>query len=111
MGAIVVNFKEWLKERGLLAGYLRNRVDSLERNAWPYEVLLVDPSEWINHAFKWEGTPEGHTYWRTVHRSWNNILDNLLVPGGGDVRVEYGLPLYDKLGMTLILAEQEGKDG
>ena len=106
-----VNFREWLEWRGFLDGYLRNRLESMERNGWPYEVLMEDPYEWINHAFKWERTPENHDYWEEASESWDAELLGLPVSSDGDGRVDFGMPMNDKLGMTLLLAELEENNG
>ena len=108
MGDIVINFKEWLEERGLLDGYLKNRLASLELNWWPYEMLPTAPSEWLNHAFRWSGTPEGHCYWDGVNGRWDAGLRRFQASDIAAGRVEYGLPMDDKLGITLILAGMEG---
>ena len=103
-----LNFREWLEERGLLAGYLRNRLAYLEYDWWPYEVLILDPYKWTNHAFKWAGTPEGHCFWEGVNGRWDAVLRRFQAPDRGAGRFEYGLPMDDKLGITLILAGLEG---
>jgi len=38
----------------------------------------VEPQEWINQAFLWEDTPEGHHFWAEVDEFWRKELKNIL---------------------------------
>ena len=42
------------------------------------------PFELINHAFSWDNTKKGFTFWSNVNCMWRNIINN-------DVRITNGL--------------------
>ena len=102
-------FKDWLDERGLLSAFCRNRLNALgelDDNRW---ILRLDPGfpvYWLSRSFHFDtGMPGGRLAWSTAYKDWR------LLVGRPDVQVEAGIPLNDRLGLTLMLAELEEDDG
>ena len=75
------DFIRFLKEKGVYAAYRRNF--SLEYlKIWHndlYKKVVVDGenffnvvnwSLYINHAFDWEKSPEGHDFWGKLSHEW-----------------------------------------
>ena len=76
-------FIRFLKERGVYAAYRRNF--SLEYlKIWHNDLYkkivtngenffdVVNWKRYINHAFHWAATKEGHEFWQKLSREWSN---------------------------------------
>ena len=103
-----LNFREFLEGYGVFKEFVRNadragRIRSLEP-----VILYDDPADdWVNDAFEWSETPEGHGFWRDIHEEW--IWANNIAQVEGD-SVEPGFPLFDPLGLLLLASELEVDD-
>ena len=114
-------FRDFLKERGALEGYVRNRLWILKRvmGREPLPFMLtpvIIPSNvtryWVYRGFNWSRTPEGEEYWYDIDKAWkviNGPEDWKGLPRNGDT-FEAGIPLNDALGLELVLATLEDGD-
>ena len=96
-------FKDWLAERGCLRAFILNRLadDDWDGASCPVEIY---PSSWMGLAFKFSGVPEGYEYWENLRSDWRADYPR-------HDEVEMGMPINDKLGMALLLAELEEDHG
>ena len=101
-------FKDWLEERGVLKDWIRARLEDgaldLDDDGGVVSSNPVD-RDWILNAFTWSRTPRGDDGWHELHKKWRLALSDY-----HDV-VEPGMPINDKLGLSLLLAELEDEDG
>ena len=98
-----LSFRDWLSKQGILVKYLRNRVVSLSIGIWEFDLVYDEPRHWVSDSFRWAQTPEGHYFWDDINNKWADYAS-----GGG---MEYGMPLDDALGLSLVLAELEDENG
>ena len=109
-----LNFKEWLRDHNCLEVFARNR---LMDDDWEgYEAPdLDDPRGWVGMSFYGERAADpdhDKLYWANLHFEWSVAVGKFLqcYPYG---RVVPGMPLNDRLGMSLFVAGLEadyGKD-
>ena len=105
-----INFREFLRDRGLLGEYARILTGAgMRRN------LITDPHNelaaltWISAAFTLGGL-QCTSEWSKADDDWCRIVfDNKLIANPDNV--EFGFPLEDELGMALLLAEPGEPDG
>lgn len=66
-------FLKFLIKVGAYSIYIRNMTH--ERNAeWITKHHPIDDCyDYINDAFLWEITPEGHSYWESLHNEWREL--------------------------------------
>ena len=74
-------FFRFLKEKGVYAAYRRN-FDLTYLKTWHHSLYLkvvvdgenffdaVNWSLYINHAFNWEKSPQGHDFWGKLSKEW-----------------------------------------
>lgn len=73
-------FFNWLKSKGAYEAYKlarHNTNRSLEgiRTTNPYyRRRLIIPAQFINHAFTWSLTHEGHFFWNNMNSEWKKYL-------------------------------------
>ena len=103
-----LSFRQWLRDRGLLVEYLRNRLNSLNHSWLEYGTLLEDPSTWINQAFSWKDSPEGFYAWSNTSHQWSSTLSADTITFS---MVDPAIPLDDPMGLALLLAELEEENG
>ena len=99
-----INFKEWLAGRGVLLEYVRLRVAD---DDWGDSIAAPpehDPSKWISYAFTTTSAAASAVNWDDISYNW---LNEVFSPSR---KIETGMPMNDKLGMTLLLAELERDD-
>ena len=106
-----LNLKDWLRERGCLEAFARNRLsdDDWEGDEAPD---LDYPRGWIGKSFYGYRTvdPEyTEVYWSDLHLEWSAEVSKHLecYPDGAVVP---GIPLDDRLGMSLFVAKLEEAD-
>ena len=105
-----LNFRKWLESLGVLTEYVRGYLAG--DLVHPYATVPETcPMTWLNwqhpdiaHIVP-EGSVSGET-WEEIELSWDNLCQN-----GSFGEVVMGMPLTDKLGMTLLMAELEASDG
>jgi hypothetical protein len=78
------DFIRFLKEHGVYAAYRRN-FGLKYIKVWHHELYIkiavdgenffdvVDWRFYINHAFRWETSPEGHDFWQKLSHSWQSL--------------------------------------
>ena len=96
-----LNFRDWLEERGCLLPYVRARLTDTDWGDSSSAPDIDDPETWMLKAFWSMSTLEGCTYWGAVDIAWGEALRSHAV------KAVPGLPINDRLGMTLLLAELE----
>ena len=98
-----INFKDWLEEKGVLLEYVRYRVADPE---WSTCMAPVEgiPNSWITSSFWFSKMGID------VNVKWSRLSDEWVEACGGCRPVVPGMPMNDKLGMILLLAELEAKD-
>ena len=92
-------FKDWLRERGLLKKWLRNRLSCPEWGVCGAHPALARNTGWTNCAFKIGDTTEGRLFWDAVTDEWHEA-----VLGLDPDDVEAGMPLDDAVGLAAVLA-------
>ena len=106
----VLNFKAWLAALSILEEYIRNTVAfDVERGEvgnW-VEPSPDLPGSWVDYGFSWSDTPEGADFWLEIHHAWEDTVQGATKLG---MEVEAGIPLEDKLGMAMLLADLEAKE-
>ena len=111
--SVKVNFREFLEDHGVLGEYLRNTLSSPNYSPDP-----EDPGNWLLEAFDW-GLYDSK-WWSRVDDSWRECLMErtgcrIHDTFGGHWKypdaVEPGLPIGDKLGLSLVLAEELEDEG
>ena len=99
-----VVFKDWLRERGLLAKWLRNRLICPEWGVCGVVPALDRPTGWVNCAFDIGRAPEGRLFWDSVTEEWHDVVLS------GDFGIEAGMPLEDAVGLTVALAGELARE-
>lgn len=72
-------FFNWLKSKGVYEAYklARHNTNHLlgeaRRTNGYYRRRLV-PYQFINQAFTWRLTPEGHDFWDNINSDWRHYL-------------------------------------
>ena len=102
-----LSFKEWLEGRGALRPFLCNYLTRSADPEWKVEVEPWCPVDWINAAFRWTNTREGHDFWDKLDDAWRDECGS----GSGDRSVVLDMPLFDPMGMVLLRADMESGDG
>ena len=93
-----INFREFLEVNGVLLDYARAKLGP----GFQGKELEVDkPRFWVSRAFDWMDNTPGYMEWAAVHDRWIAELREEVLT------VEPGLPLCDRLGMMIFLAELE----
>lgn len=72
-------FFNWLKSKGIyeaykLARHNTNHLVGDDRGKNPYYRCHLIPEQFINHAFTWRSTHEGHNFWYAVNFEWRRYL-------------------------------------
>lgn len=72
-------FFNWLKAQGAYDAYKRarhnnNHLLGMDQAATPYYRYRLVPVQFINHAFTWRLTPEGHDFWDNINCKWRKYL-------------------------------------
>ena len=104
-----LDFREWLESMGVLPEYIRGYLAG-ELVNWDDAIADDYPMGWLNwQNWSTAGTvPRGAACletWEEIEDSWDNQCQN-----GPFDEVVMGMPLEDKLGMALLLAELEERD-
>lgn len=70
-------FFNWLKVQGVYEAYklARHNTNHLVNN--PYYRNNIIPVQFINHAFTWRLTREGHSFWDDINRKWRKYLQKI----------------------------------
>jgi hypothetical protein len=68
-------FYQFLKDNNILTEFLLN---CSAKGTCDFLGLKVfkkkNPKSWIDSAFLWKGTSEGHDYWRNLHGKWQSLI-------------------------------------
>ncbi len=73
-------FFNWLKSKGAYEAYKRarhntNHLTGIDREVTLYyRHSLERPAQFINHAFTWRSTHEGHDFWDSMNYEWRKYL-------------------------------------
>lgn len=73
-------FFNWLKSKGAYEAYklARHNTNNLldgTRRTNPYCRRRLDiPAQFVNHAFTWSTTYEGHAFWDNINSEWRKYL-------------------------------------
>jgi hypothetical protein len=72
-------FFNWLKSQDAyeaykLARHNTNHLVNGHRSGHPYYRYRLVPVQFINHAFTWRLTPEGHDFWDNINCKWRKYL-------------------------------------
>lgn len=72
-------FFNWLKSKGIYEAYklARHNTNHLVGEAQgtnPYYRYILTPINFINHAFTWNLTREGHNFWYNINSEWRHYL-------------------------------------
>ena len=75
-------FFNWLKSKGAyeaykLARHNTNHLVGEARRTTGYYRLPLTPFQFINHAFTWRLTPEGHDFWNNISSEWREYLHKI----------------------------------
>ena len=76
-------FFNWLKSKGAYEAYklARHNTNHLVGEAQGtnpyYRCHLIVPSQFINHAFTWSLTREGHSFWGDMNSEWRKYLQKI----------------------------------
>ena len=104
-----LNFREFLEGYGAFDKFVRNA--AREYGIRPFDtVILCDenmPEDWVNDAFEWAETPEGHGFWMDIHEEWTWAHHVAMAKGDS---VETGFPLFDPLGLQVLAVAVEDDD-
>ena len=75
-------FFNWLKSKGAYEAYklARHNTNNLRGNPRtnPYYRCYLAPTQFINHAFLWRVTREGHDFWDNINYEWKKYLREIL---------------------------------
>ena len=84
-------FIRFLKEKGVYAAYRRNfTLEYIKK--WHHNLYIkiavdgenfydvVNQSLYINHAFHWEKSPEGHYFWENLSSEWKVLVQKIDTP-------------------------------
>lgn len=72
-------FFNWLKSKGAyeaykLARHNNNHLVGEDRRTCGYYRLPLAPIQFVNHAFTWRSTHEGHDFWDHINSQWRKYL-------------------------------------
>lgn len=72
-------FFNWLKSKGVyeaykLARHNNNHSVELAQRTTIYYRNHLTPFQFINHAFTWRDTHEGHDFWHGINSKWRHYL-------------------------------------
>ena len=72
-------FFNWLKSKGAYEAYklARHNTNHLKDN--PYYRCNLVPVQFVNHAFTWRETHEGHNFWDQINYEWRQYLQKIRV--------------------------------
>ena len=75
-------FFNWLKSKGAYEAYKRarhntNHLIGVERRTTPYYRRSLKPIQFVNHAFTWRLTHEGHNFWDQINNEWRKYLQEI----------------------------------
>jgi hypothetical protein len=75
-------FFNWLKSKGAyeaykLARHNMNRLTGADCRTHPYYRRHLIPHQFINHAFTWSLTYEGHDFWNRLNSEWRKYLKEI----------------------------------
>ena len=96
----ILNLKEFLLEHGMLKRYIEQAVSNGECG----NLRSAHPSDWLMQVFMYDVLVLDDVQVSRLERDWKKRLENCygVVPG---------MPIGDELGLSLVLAEQEKKNG
>ena len=99
-----VSFRKFLEDHGALEHYVRGRLRLPEYHA-SSRLSPDKPYYWTIFAFHWKVVlaPPGLT-WQALGLEWGELVL------AGEVDSDPGMPLFDRLGLTLLLSELEDCD-
>ena len=63
-------FIEWLREQEALDKFFKNVEQQARRTI--EELQIHRASIWVDKAFIWRETPEGHTFWNEIDSLWRS---------------------------------------
>jgi hypothetical protein len=72
-------FFNWLKSKGAyeaykLARHNNNHLIEEDHRTCGYYRLPLSPVQFVNHAFTWRSTHEGHDFWNEINCQWRKYL-------------------------------------
>lgn len=72
-------FFNWLKSKGAYEAYklARHNTNHLVYGRNTYYRRHLVPQQFINHAFIWGLTDEGHSFWDRLHTEWVKYLQEI----------------------------------
>ena len=103
-------FRKWLDSFEILPAYVRAVISRDAEHVrrygdWPRDPMSpAKPGVWLIEAFPWDWTPEGGRFWGRANDAW---MESIRFAKLYRIEIEAGMPIDDKLGLTLVLAELE----
>ena len=69
-------FFEWLSAHNALTSYIANFCTFYNTDVAQFNDKLYkyDPIYWIDRAFTWMDTPQGHDYWEDLEYEWKKVI-------------------------------------
>ena len=73
---IKYQFIEWLKAHEVLTIFIENFCSFYSTDWDQFDLKMFDfgPNSWIDRAFTWMDTPQGHDYWEDLDSKWRNTI-------------------------------------
>lgn len=70
------SFLKFLIRRDIYQNYVHN-VTRMENNYWRANHFPIEsPRSFIDDAFLWEASPEGHKFWEDICNDWMQLWEN-----------------------------------
>jgi hypothetical protein len=65
----MIVFEQFLKDNNIT-------LKEFEANKNKPMKKINHPTDWIQYAFIWNETPQGHSYWLHLSKKWRQIVSN-----------------------------------
>ena len=75
MNNAVKIFRQFLRQRNAWEPYVIHTRKNVMRPFYP-NVQRSSPTTFLNCAFAWSYTPQGHNYWQQINDEWVNFLNS-----------------------------------
>ena len=74
MNNAVKIFRQFLRQRNAWQSYVLYTRENALHPFYPTNLQTSSPTAFLNCAFSWSLTPQGHNYWYQINEEWVNFL-------------------------------------